>query len=101
MCTILRVCFRMKYIESLINSALVHFRQPLVQQNVNIILWTCTEPQRQPLWVEEQALPLSLIRWRHVEVAADDPLQVAVLPVEVAGLDGSTEHRPPRPGQGV
>lgn len=33
--------------------------------------------------------------------AADDPLQVAVLPVEVTCLHRPGEHRPPWPGQRI
>lgn len=36
-----------------------------------------------------------------VVVLGDDVLQVGVLPVQVAGLDGPREHRPVRPRQGI
>ena len=56
-----------------------------------------TQPEGQSLGVEEQALPLPLVGRGHVEVTADDPLQVAVLPVQVTRLHGPREHRPPGP----
>lgn len=36
-----------------------------------------------------------------VVVLGDDVLQVGVLPVQVAGLDGPREHRPVRPRQRI
>lgn len=60
-----------------------------------------TQPQWLSLGVEEEALPLPLVGGGHVEVAADDALQVAVLPVQVTALDGPREHRSSGPGQGV
>lgn len=60
-----------------------------------------TEPQGLPLGVEEEALALPLVGRGHVEVAANDALQVAVLPVQVAALDGPGEHGSAGPGQRV
>ena len=61
-----------------------------------------TQPEGQALGVEEQAVPLvPLVGGGHVQVAADDPLQVAVLPVQLARLHGPAEHRAPGPRQGV
>lgn len=60
-----------------------------------------TQPQRLPLGVEEEALALPLVGGRHVEVTADDALQVAVLPVQVTALDRPREHGSSGPGQGV
>lgn len=64
--------------------------------NVPVIL---TKPQWQALGVEEQALSLSLVGWRHIEVTADDSLQMTILPVQVTGFHGSREHCSSRPGQ--
>lgn len=58
-----------------------------------------TEPQRLPLGVEEQTLTLPLVGRGHVEVTADDALQVAVLPVQVTALNGTGEHGSSGPGQ--
>lgn len=60
-----------------------------------------TEPQGLPLGVEEEALALPLVGRGHVEVAANDALQVAVLPVQVTALDGPGEHGSAGPGQRV
>lgn len=60
-----------------------------------------TQPQGQALRVKEQVLSFSLVSGRHVEIAADDSLQVAVLPVQVARFHGTGEHSPSRPGQRV
>lgn len=46
--------------------------------------------------VEQGVLSAVMVAVVGVEVIADDVLQVAVLPVEVAGLDGSREHCPVR-----
>lgn len=58
-----------------------------------------TQPQWLSLGVEEEALTLPLVGVGHVEVTADDALQVAVLPVEVTALDGPCEHSSSGPGQ--
>lgn len=65
------------------------------------LVWTLTQPQWLSLGVEEEALALPLVGGGHVEVAADDALQVAVLPVEVTALDRPGEHGSSGPGQGV
>lgn len=58
-----------------------------------------TEPQRLPLGVEEQTLAFPLVGRGHIEVTADDALQVAVLPVQVTALNGTGEHGSSGPGQ--
>lgn len=56
-----------------------------------------TVPQRPAARVEQGVLSAVVVAVVGVEVIADDVLQVAVLPVEVAGLDGPREHCPVRP----
>lgn len=46
--------------------------------------------------VEERALLVVVVTVVGVEVTGDDVLEVSVLPVQVAGLDGPREHRPVR-----
>lgn len=53
-------------------------------------------PQRPAVRVEERALLVVVVTVVGVEVTGDDVLEVSVLPVQVAGLDGPSEHRPVR-----
>lgn len=57
-------------------------------------LETLTVPQGPAARVEQGVLSAVVVAVVGVEVIADDVLQVAVLPVEVAGLDGPCEHCP-------
>lgn len=58
-------------------------------------------PQRPPSGVEEGRVEVLMVAVVGVVVLRDDVLQVGVLPVQVAGLDGSCEDRPVRPRQRV
>lgn len=59
-----------------------------------------TVPQGPPSGVEEGAVEVVMVTVvGGVVVLCDDVLQVGVLPVQVAGLDRSREHRPVRPSQ--
>lgn len=60
-----------------------------------------TVPQRAPSGVEEGAVVVVIVTVVGVVVLGDDVLQVGVLPVQVAGLDGPCEHRPVRPRQRI
>ena len=51
--------------------------------------------------VEQGAVAVVVVTAGGDGVLGDDVLQVGVLPVEITGLDGSCEHRPVGPGQGV
>lgn len=56
-------------------------------------------PQGPTSGVEEGAVEVVMVTVVGVVVLGDDVLQVGVLPVQVAGLDRSREHRPVRPSQ--
>lgn len=58
-------------------------------------------PQRPPPGVEQGAVKVVMVTVACVAVLGDDVLQVGVLPVQVAGLDRSREHRPVRPSQRI
>lgn len=58
-----------------------------------------TVPQRPPSGVKEGAVEVVMVTVVGVVVFGDDVLQVGVLPVQVAGLDGPREHCPVRPSQ--
>lgn len=60
-----------------------------------------TVPQRAPSGVEEGAVVVVIVTVVGVVVLGDDVLQVGVLPVQVAGLDGPREHRPVRTRQRI
>lgn len=51
-------------------------------------------PQRPPSGVEEGRVEVLMVAVVGVVVLRDDVLQVGVLPVQVAGLDGPCEHSP-------
>lgn len=51
-------------------------------------------PQGPAVQVEERALLVVVVTVVGVGVTGDDVLEVPVLPVQVAGLDGPREHRP-------
>lgn len=54
-------------------------------------------PEGPPPGVKEGVFSVVMVTVVGVQVTADNVLQVAVLPVEVTGLDGSGEHCPVRP----
>ena len=58
-----------------------------------------TVPHGPPSGVEEGAVEVVVVAVVGVVVLGDDVLQVGVLPVQVAGLDGPREDSPVRPRQ--
>lgn len=60
-----------------------------------------TVPQGPPSGVEQGAVEVAVVTVVGVVVLGDDVLQVGVLPVEVAGLDGPREHGPVRPRERI
>lgn len=51
-------------------------------------------PEGPPAGVKEGVFSVVMVTVVGVQVTADNVLQVAVLPVEIARLDGSGEHCP-------
>lgn len=60
-----------------------------------------TVPQGPPSGVEEGAVEVVVVTVVGAVVLRDDVLQVGVLPVQVAGLDGSREDGPVRSSQRI
>lgn len=61
-------------------------------------LFLLTVPQGPAARVKERIFSVVMVTVVGVEVVVDNVLQVAVLPVEIARLDGSRENRPVGPG---
>lgn len=61
-------------------------------------LFLLTVPQGPAARVKERIFSVVMVTVVGVEVVVDNVLQVAVLPVEIACLDGSRENRPVGPG---
>lgn len=58
-------------------------------------------PQGPPSAVEQGAVVVVAVAVVNVAVLCDDVLQVWILPVQVASLNGPCEHSPVGPRQGI